>query len=190
VEARDVRDAPTRNLNDDRRLRRRRALAKLRAIAAGRPAIPLAEILTPLGIPLTPRPQLAPLRTAPVTVTLAPTVPVHVAMNEQQIVLTADVRWLVRRLADAPWNVPPILLVCLAGRLFLNDGHHRLVASRLLVVDVAAEVHGLPDRGTLDLPVGESHQRFGDRLDGHGGRRAVTRSRAGQDRRPASASQT
>lgn len=190
MEARDVRDAPARYLNDARRLRRRRALAKLRDVAAGRQAIPLAEILNPLGIPLSPRPQVAPLCTAPAVVTVATTVPVHVATDEQRIVVTRDVRSLVRRLSDAPAHVPPILLVCLDGRLFLNDGHHRLVASRLLATDVAAEIHGLPESGTLDLPVGESHQRFGDRLVGHGGRRAVTRSTAGQDRRPASAGQT
>jgi hypothetical protein len=99
VEAPDVRDAPSRYLNFDRRLRRRRALAALR----------------------------------------------DVATDEQLIVLTADVRSLIRRLADAPEHVPPILLVCLAGRVFLNDGHHRLIASRLLGVPVTADVPGLPD---------------------------------------------
>ena len=57
--------------------------------------------------------------------------------------LTADVRALVRRLSVQPARVPPILLVRLDGRLFLNDGHHRLAASRLLDAPVAAEVHGL-----------------------------------------------
>ena len=82
VEAPDVRDAPTGYLNDARRLRRRRALANLRDIAAGRPEIPLAEILTPAA--------------------------------------------------------------------FLNDGHHRLVASRMLGTFISAEVHGLPAAGRQD----------------------------------------
>jgi hypothetical protein len=124
-------------------LRRRRALAILRDIAAGRPAIPLPEILTPLGIPLTVRPQVSPLRTTPTVVTIDPALPIHVATAEQEIVLTAGVRSLVRRLSVEPARVPPILLVRLDGRLFLNDGHHRLVASRLLGTPVTAEVHGL-----------------------------------------------
>jgi hypothetical protein len=76
-------------------------------------------------------------------VTVEPSVPIHVAAAEQEIVLTADVRSLIRRLSDEPARVPPILLVRLDGRLFLNDGHHRLVASRLLGTPVAAEIHGL-----------------------------------------------
>ena len=76
-------------------------------------------------------------------VTIDPGVPIHVAAAEQQIVLTVDVRSLIRRLSHSPAQVPRILLVCLDGRLFLNDGHHRLVASRLLDTPVAAEVHGL-----------------------------------------------
>ena len=59
--------------------------------------------------------------------------------------MTTDVRSCIRGLAHTPAEVPPILLVYLGGRLFLNDGHHRLVASRMLGVPVWAEVHGLPD---------------------------------------------
>jgi hypothetical protein len=157
VEASDVRasigvrpGAPTaRYLTQRRRLQRRRALATLRSIAADRPAIPVEEILEPLGIPLEPRPQAVPPCVPPVLVSIAPTTRVHVAAGEQQIVLTGDVRSCVRRLSHRPSDIPPILLVCLGGKLFLNDGHHRLVASRLLGVPIAAEVHGLA--GTLRL---------------------------------------
>jgi hypothetical protein len=143
VEAADARDAPARYLNAARRLRRRRALANLRAIAAGKSAIPLAEVVPPLGIPLTARPHIAPLATSPAIISLDPAAPVHVAAAEQEIVRTADVRSLIRRLSHSPEQVPPILLVRLGGSLFLNDGHHRLVASRMLGTPVSAEVHGL-----------------------------------------------
>jgi hypothetical protein len=145
VEASDVRDAPSRYLNFDRRRRRRRALDALRDVAGGRSAIPLPDILEHVGVPLSRRPEVAPLSTVPRVLTIDAATRVHVATDEQLIVLTADVRSLIRRLADAPEHVPPILLVCLAGRLFLNDGHHRLIASRLLGVPVTADVHGLPD---------------------------------------------
>jgi len=59
-------------------------LAKLRDIAAGGPAIPLVEILSSLEIPLTRRPHAAPRCTPATVVTVAPTVPVHVAADEQR----------------------------------------------------------------------------------------------------------
>lgn len=154
VEASDVRASrPTTGyLTQRRRLQRRRALATLRSIAADRRAIPLEEILEPLGIPLEPRPQVVPLCVPPVLVSIGPTSRVHVAAGEQQIVLTGDVRSCVRRLSHRPADIPPILLVCLDGKLFLNDGHHRLVASRLLGVPIAAEVHGL--NGPLRVATG------------------------------------
>ena len=138
------RSAPAaRYLTERRRLQRRRALATLRSIAADRSSIPLEEILEPLGIPREPRPHAGPPCVPAVLVSIAPTTRVHVAAGEQRIVLTRDVRSLVCRLSHRPSAVPPILLVCFEGRLFLNDGHHRLVASRLLGVPIAAEVHGL-----------------------------------------------
>ena len=85
-------------------------------------------------------------------VSIAPTSRVHVAAGEQQIVLTGDVRSCVRRLSHRPSDIPPILLVCSEGKLFLNDGHHRLVASRLLGVPIAAEVHGLADYAMRSEP--------------------------------------
>ncbi len=85
-------------------------------------------------------------------VSIAPTTRVHVAAREQQIVLTGDVRSCVRRLSHRPSDIPPILLVCSEGKLFLNDGHHRLVAGRLLGVPIAAEVHGLADYAMRSEP--------------------------------------
>jgi hypothetical protein len=159
MEAADVRGArgpelagpgnrPTaRDLTQAARLRRRRALASLRHIAAGRPAILLPEILAPLGIRLAPRPGVVPLSVPPKLVVVPPSAEIHVAVDEQEIVLTSDVRGCIRSLSRSPQVVPPILLVYLDGRLFLNDGHHRLVASRLLGLSIIAEVHGLPAGG-------------------------------------------
>ena len=132
-------------LTQRRRLQRRRALATLRSIAADRSSIPLEEILEPLGIPLEPRPQTGPLPVPPVLLSIAPTTRVHVAAGEQKIVLTRNVRSCVCGLAHRRSDIPPILLVCFGGKLFLNDGHHRLVASRLLGVPITAEVHGLAE---------------------------------------------
>lgn len=98
-------------------------------------------------MPLSRRPATAPLDAPPKLLAIDPTAPVHIAAGEQRIVLTSDVRTLIRRLSDAPDRVPPILLVCLDGRLFLNDGHHRLIAGRLLGVSVTANVHGLAKGG-------------------------------------------
>jgi hypothetical protein len=156
VEAGDVRDArrarrarlgqrqTAGDLTQVARFRRRRALATLRSLAAGRSTLPLVEILEPLGILLVPRPDVAPLPVPRAVVPIPPAVPVCVASNEQEIVVTVDVRSCIRRLSSSPADVPPILVVYVAGRLFLSDGHHRLVASRMLGVPIAAEVHGLP----------------------------------------------
>jgi hypothetical protein len=111
--------------------------------------IPLPEILPPLGIPITSRLDVAPLCVPPTILRISPTAEIHVAADEQEIVLTFDVRGWVHRLSRSARAVPPILLVYLDGRLYLNDGHHRLVASRLLGVPISAEVHGLPQAGRL-----------------------------------------
>jgi hypothetical protein len=139
------------DLTQAARFKRRRALATLRSLAAGRSTLPLVEVLEPLGIPLVPRPDVAPV--PPAVVTIPAAMPVCVASNEQEIVVTVDVRSCIRRLSSSPAGVPPILVVYLAGRLFLNDGHHRLVASRMLGVPIAVEVHGLPT--THGQPRGE-----------------------------------
>jgi hypothetical protein len=106
--------------------------------------VPLVELLGPLEIPLAPRPEVPPACVRLRVLVIPPTVEICVASNEQQIVVTTDVRSCIRGLAHTPAEMPPILVVYLAGRLFLNDGHHRLVASRMLGVPVRAEVHGLP----------------------------------------------